>query len=89
MGFLQTLTPMQWAMIGAALVAVVLINWGKPLVAWVTTAKATTTTGHPRLEVLAKLDDAYSYFEAEKCPEGMAAIRTAIQHTYHEHAGAS
>jgi hypothetical protein len=35
-----------------------------------------------RLEALAHLDAAFSYFEAIGCKEGMEAIRTAGQHAF-------
>jgi hypothetical protein len=36
-----------------------------------------------RKAILLTLDDAYSYFEAEKCEEGKAAIKAAMGHVFH------
>lgn len=49
---------------------------------WGGKAKATKPD---RKAILSILEDAYSYFEAEKCTEGKAAIRTAMGHVFHEH----
>lgn len=87
------LTPFNLGLIGAAAVAIVLINFGPAIWAWINKPRATTTTttttvkpGVPsRREVLDYLDASYTYFEDEKCKEGMTAIQTAVTHAFHEH----
>jgi len=37
-----------------------------------------------RKKILSLLDDAYGYFDEANCPEGMAAIKTAMQHVFTE-----
>ena len=43
---------------------------------------AKTSAVPSRREVLDDLDGAFTYFQSVGCQEGMAAIQTAVQHTY-------
>jgi hypothetical protein len=74
-----------WMAIGLAVVALPLLTydlipWGK--LAGLLNRSPAVAAKPVRLEVLAHLDAAFTYFETIGCKEGMDAIRTAGQHAF-------
>lgn len=92
----MNMTPFNWGLVAAAVVAIILINlpW-QAILAWLTTPRSTAPppigtpapkAGVPtRRQVLDYADAIYTYFEDDDCKEGMAAIEIVVKHAFHEH----
>jgi len=84
--FLQSLTPIQWGIIAAAIVAVVGLNWQTiaKFIPKPSPAVVAVDSSDPDVLDLAAAKRLTARFERLNCPEGKAAMKTALAHFFHE-----
>lgn len=58
------------------------LSWAKGMLP---AAFTTTAPASDRMAALTALDEAFKYFQAVGCQEGMAGIRALVPHVYQDH----